>query len=93
MHAGNLVETRNVCIEQVEVKEETFLVHVRCCASNHVLQKRIEDGKLGVPENCFIRESVAYFESRLPCPTTEEYVAISKKLFIAKELTVIPTTG
>ncbi len=61
----------------------------------HVLPKIIEDGKLDVPENylLFFRESVAYFESRLPCPTTEEYVAMSKKLFIAKELTVIPTTG
>ena len=35
------------------------------------VQDAIENGKLGAPENrlLLIRESVAYFESRLPRPT------------------------
>ena len=48
--------------------------------SNKV-QAAIDKDDLGDPVNrlAFIRESVAYFESRLPRPTVEEYSAISKK--------------
>ncbi len=45
------------------------------------VQDAIDNGKLGVPESrlLFVRESVAYFESRLPRPTAQEYATISKK--------------
>lgn len=48
------------------------------------IQDAIEGGELGKPENrlAFIREAVAYFESQLPCPTAEQYAAISKKFCI-----------
>ena len=45
------------------------------------VQDAIEKDELGNPANrlAFIRESVAYFETRLPWPTSDEYSAISKK--------------
>lgn len=45
------------------------------------VQDAIENGTLGIHENrlLFVRESVDYFEIRLPRPTFEQYAAISRK--------------
>lgn len=45
------------------------------------LQSAIERGELATPEYrvLFIREAVSYFEARLQRPTSEQYIAISRK--------------
>ncbi len=50
-------------------------------AYSRKVQEYIDKDELGKPENrlLFIRESVSYFESRLPRPSPEEYAAISMK--------------
>ena len=45
------------------------------------VQDALDKGEVATGDTrlAFIRESVAYFEARLPRPTPEEYAAISKK--------------
>ena len=82
--------TKDTC-QQLKVKSEpsTELTWQKFDINNIVLpsvySKRVQDaidnGMLGDKDFrlAFIRESVSYFESRLPNPTPQEYAAISKK--------------